>query len=84
MLIRRDGSNHQQIGIYGVTAPLGHLAARWLVNTVEPKPACTCPVPASLAPSIIRCAEVGDGVAIAVIPSTPEGLAKQIVAVLRR
>ena len=42
------------------------------------------PALASLAPSIMRCAEEGDRVAIAVIRSTAEGLAKQIAAVSRR
>ena len=42
------------------------------------------PALASLAPSVLRCAEGGDGVAIAVIRSTAEGLAKKIVAVSRR
>ena len=37
-----------------------------------------------MAPSVLRCAEGGDGVAIAVLRSTAEGLAKQIIAVSRR
>ena len=38
----------------------------------------------SLAPSVVRCAEGGDGVAIAVNRSTVEGPAKQIAAVSLR
>ena len=42
------------------------------------------PALASLAPSVLRCAEGGDSLAIAVIRSTAEGFAKKIVAVSRR
>ena len=50
--VRRDGSvlaraqaggrNYQEIGIHGINALLEELVGPWLVNTVEPKPACIC------------------------------------------
>ena len=82
-LVAHDGSGPETALSRTLLAELGIKEWAEIVGRVY-RGGLDRPALASLAPSIMCCAEGGDRVAIAVIRTNAEGLAKQIAAVSRR